>query len=167
MTRIREKSPAIVFALLALSVLVLGANFVRQSEESRSSSWPPSPDDIVNVYWKTMPRTGLKGVEMRENQSLEIYRVPLGKQLVVTDFSFTADTNRGVYEIVESVGGREVARWGNASGRRADYSSVVGMVFGPSSRVDLKYLSGAPAQTRVQFQLTGYLVDEGEKFTQR
>lgn len=111
--------------------------------------WPPHPRNMVIVDSSNLPGFNpAYGHNLSGGGSLQLYNVPVGKDLVVT-----ARWNEGSFGLVEDLGGSSVVKEplpGNALGR---LQAPVGIVFRSGSDV---LLYGGSS---VFFGLAGYLVD--------
>jgi hypothetical protein len=138
--------------------------------ETPGPIWPPRTGEIVNVQ-SQQPATLRSGMEA-------IYQVPDGKWLVLTDVSISLHSSggRGV-EVAEELDGKNTVKLGDflfpnvtqylddeaGTGLFKDFtprhfSSPVGVVFAPSSKVIIRDPGGWFGQ-RVSYHLVGYLTE--------
>jgi len=117
--------------------------------------WPPKASQIVNVQSKT-PVT-LSGT------SADMYEVPDGQWLVMTDLYLHTEGNTAAsLEVLEETpDGKDTLRIGSMAfipidiGQPRKFSSSIGVVFGPKSKVKVFYADSG----HISYNLSGYLTD--------
>ena len=146
------------FLVLICMAALAGVFFARtssgQSHAANFRTWPPAPDDIVNLNgFYSMPSGG----------SQVLYAVPGNQWFVVTDVEILWQTGASI-DLDEDLGGTLTLKrsswfngWGGhaASVTNGPYNSVVGLSFAPGSKVTLVNPQGNGENG--QYHLTGYL----------
>ncbi|MEQ8768172.1 MAG: hypothetical protein RL885_29985 [Planctomycetota bacterium] len=156
-------------SILGLALACLAGGFGIGNEVGSSapvSSWPPSPDRIVNLTNAVSSGQSV-GLTVRKNTFIPIYEVPKDQWLVVTDlvveewypeqagYLFLVEEKDADYRILldnKFVG----------LGGPGPYHSDVGLTFGPGTSLGLWYPSFAsvqvyPEDILVEYAITGYL----------
>lgn len=111
------------------------------------AAWPPRPTNIVTI-------SAIRGKEFQLSvwgAATEVYEVPAGQWLVVTDVR-ASDEDLRLFEI--ELNGRDRTRLSvkSANGVESVYHSTVGIAFGPGSKV-------VTTNDTLHFNLTGYLTE--------
>lgn len=149
-------------SLLAFLVVVVVASGVASQEEWRSaqasaasSTWPPRPDDIVNVVGEYVFGKG--------RTKYDIYTVPDDKWLVMTEFRriHTGNLDPELDLLMRSAGGGDdvvvLPSKFSETAFASNIGSGVGLKFPPSSTVALQRNERGSAPQRSQYFFVGYL----------